>query len=74
MGVLQVGEEYRRRGLGALVTKAISRKVAEMGYDVCAVGNAPSEALFEKLDSNVLTICMISERCQRIQVQINTND
>lgn len=52
IGALQVDEEYQRRGLGALVTKAISRKIAEMGHDVCTdvtEGNVPSQTLFEKL-------------------------
>lgn len=40
------------QGLGTLAAKAISRKIAEMGYDVWAgvkEGNAPSQAIFEKL-------------------------
>lgn len=52
MGVLQTDEKYTGRGYGALVTKCLSREVAEMGFDVyveIVKSNKPSRSLFEKL-------------------------
>lgn len=52
LAALQVEREFMGQGLGTLAVKAISQKIAEMGYDIRAgvkEGNAPSQALFEKL-------------------------
>lgn len=52
LGGLKTIESHSRHGYGSLVTKYVSKKVAEMGHDVY-VGiydtNTPSRALFEKL-------------------------
>lgn len=48
---LQTDEEHYGHGYGSLVTKALSKQVAEMGYDIHAgvfEGNTASRALFEK--------------------------
>lgn len=52
IAALYVDKEYRGRGLGALVAKAITRQIAELGQDVCAhvfEENKTPQALFEKL-------------------------
>lgn len=52
IAALQVDEQHRRKGLGTLVTKAISQQIAEAGHDVCANvlgSNAASRELFKKL-------------------------
>ncbi|XP_055712124.1 uncharacterized protein LOC129807107 [Phlebotomus papatasi] len=52
LGALQVDEEYQRRGLGSLVTKAMIRKLCDMGRDTFAfvnVDNTPSRGMLEKL-------------------------
>lgn len=49
---LQTDENYFGRGYAALVTKYLSRKIAERGFDIYAgvfEENYPSRNLFEKL-------------------------
>lgn len=49
---LQTHDNYRKHGFGSLVTKALAKKVAEMGHDSYAgIGddNIPSQKLFEKI-------------------------
>lgn len=52
MGILQTDKKYAGHGYGTLVTKYMSKKVAEMGFDVyveIVENNMPSKSLFEKL-------------------------
>lgn len=52
LGTLQTDESYLGHGYGSLVTKALSKIIAEMGYDVntsILQNNIPSRKLFEKL-------------------------
>lgn len=49
---LQTHENYRQHGFGSLVTKALAKKVAEMGHDSyagIADKNISSKRLFEKI-------------------------
>lgn len=63
LGVLQVTETERRKGLGTLVTKIFSRRLAEDGLDIVSIikkGNLSSENLFGNLGFkqivNVITL------------------
>lgn len=50
LGVLQVDDEYRGRGYGTLVCKAMTKKLGEAGDDVfgCVFeANTPSRKMFE---------------------------
>lgn len=52
IAALQVDEEFKRKGLGTLVVKAISRKIAEAGHDAYAAiddDNEASQSTFKKL-------------------------
>lgn len=52
LGPLQVDKELRRRGLGRIVTMALSKKIAESGQDLGTIvdkDNTPSLGLFKKL-------------------------
>jgi ribosomal protein S18 acetylase RimI-like enzyme len=52
MQALQVIDEYKRRGLGSLVTRALAKELAELGRDTLALvfmENDASIAMFEKL-------------------------
>ncbi|XP_037958872.1 uncharacterized protein LOC119688263 [Teleopsis dalmanni] len=60
LGALQVKDSHQRLGLGSLVTRATSRRIAELGDDVMAlVGekNVPSRATFDKLGFKVIDTC-----------------
>lgn len=49
---LQTHNDYQKRGLGLLVTKALSKKVAKMGQDPYTTifdDNIASQRLFEKI-------------------------
>lgn len=49
---LQTHDNYRKHGFGSLVTKALAKKVAEMGHDSyagIADENISSKRLFEKI-------------------------
>lgn len=49
---LQTHDSYRQHGFGSLVTKALAKKVAEMGHDSyagIADENISSRRLFEKV-------------------------
>lgn len=51
MGVLQTDEKYYGHGYGALVSKCLSKKIAEMGFDVyveISEDNNASRSLFDK--------------------------
>lgn len=55
--VLQVAEGHAGRGLGSLVCRAISRKVAEMGDDVWAhvfSGNERAMRLFRRIGFEIV--------------------
>lgn len=52
MGALQTDDGYTGHGYGSLVTKCLSKKIAEMGFDVnveISENNTPSRSLFSKL-------------------------
>lgn len=52
LGALQTDEKYFGHGYGTLVTKVISKKIAELGHDIYAgilEKNYPSRNLFSKL-------------------------
>lgn len=52
IATLQVEEQYRRRGIGELLVKALAKTIAEMGDDCTTsivVGNPASKNLFEKI-------------------------
>ncbi|GAB0099331.1 glycine-N-acyltransferase-like protein 3 isoform X1 [Sergentomyia squamirostris] len=52
LGALQVDEQFKRRGLGTLVAKAMIRKLTDLRMDTFAfvnVDNAPSRRMFENL-------------------------
>lgn len=52
LGALQTDEHHYGHGYGSLVSKYVSKKIAEMGQDTYAgvfEKNIPSRALFEKL-------------------------
>ncbi|XP_031619018.1 uncharacterized protein LOC116338095 [Contarinia nasturtii] len=52
LGILQADQKYKGKGYAALVTKCLSKKVAEMGHDVYSAiieDNKPSRSLFTKL-------------------------
>lgn len=51
LGVLQTGENYLINGNGMVVLKAISNKIAEMGYDLFACVN-PDHILSRKMFEN----------------------
>lgn len=49
---LQTDKDYYGRGYGALVVKAISKQIAEIGHDLHAgvfAENTPSRKLFERI-------------------------
>lgn len=49
---LQTLENYQKRGFGSLVTKALAKKVAELGHDSYTTiydDNVASQNLFEKI-------------------------
>ena len=49
---LQTHEDYRKHGLGSLVTKALAKWVAELGHDPYTTifdDNIASQRLFEKI-------------------------
>lgn len=52
LGGLKTDEQYYGHGYGSLVTRALSRKIAELGDDVYSaiyLDNIPSHSLFKKL-------------------------
>jgi L-amino acid N-acyltransferase YncA len=52
LALLQVEENHKRKGYGSLITAALSKEFAQLGYDVIATvinKNAKSISLFEKL-------------------------
>lgn len=52
LGILQTDEKFYGRGFGSLVTRYLSRKIAEMRQDIYACifeDNIPSRSLFGKL-------------------------
>lgn len=52
LSILQVEEKYFRKGYGTLVTVALAKKFADLGYDSSATilpGNSASQQLFENL-------------------------
>lgn len=52
LGFLQVDDDHLRQGLGLLVCKALTKKLGEMGLDVCAcvaLDNVASVRLFERI-------------------------
>lgn len=54
---LQVDKDYYGRGLGMLVSKILSKKIAELGHSCVACvleTNTPSRAIFEKLGYKVV--------------------
>ncbi|XP_073821021.1 uncharacterized protein [Musca autumnalis] len=60
LGALQVKNDYKRLGLGSVVTRAISRSLGEQGEDVMALvneDNQPSRGIFEKLGFTVTDRC-----------------
>ncbi|KAH8260182.1 hypothetical protein KR026_004369 [Drosophila bipectinata] len=60
LAVLQVKESHKRRGLGALIVKEFSRRVALQGQDVIAEvdkENDASASLFKKLGFKVIDQC-----------------
>ncbi|XP_061397712.1 uncharacterized protein LOC133333410 [Musca vetustissima] len=60
LGALQVKNEYKRLGLGSVVTRAIARSLGEQGEDVMALvneDNKPSRGMFEKLGFTVTDRC-----------------
>ncbi|XP_075154032.1 uncharacterized protein LOC142227389 [Haematobia irritans] len=60
LGALQVKDNYKRLGLGSVVTRATSRRLAEQGNDVMALvneTNLPSRGMFEKLGFVVTDRC-----------------
>lgn len=60
LGALQVKDKFKRLGLGAAVTRATSRRIAEQGDDVMALvnkDNIPSRGMFEKLNFKVTETC-----------------
>lgn len=57
LGALQVDKEFYGRGLGMLLAKALSRKIAESGQDIGACifnTNTHSLSIFEKLGFSVV--------------------
>lgn len=53
---LQTHDDYLKQGFGSLVTKALAKKVAELGYDPYATifdDNIASRSLFEKIGFEV---------------------
>lgn len=53
LGALQTDEKYYGKGYGALVSRFVSKKIAEMGHDIYAgifEMNTSSRSLFEKHD------------------------
>uniref|UniRef100_A0A1I8Q446 N-acetyltransferase domain-containing protein n=1 Tax=Stomoxys calcitrans TaxID=35570 RepID=A0A1I8Q446_STOCA len=60
LGALQVKDNYQRLGLGSVVTRATSLRLAEQGNDVMALvneENRPSRGMFEKLGFTVTDRC-----------------
>lgn len=52
LGLLQVAEEHKRKGLGSLMTKIFSKKLAEEGLDAigCIIlDNVVSQKMFKNL-------------------------
>jgi len=57
---LQVDNNYKRRGFGSLIVKALSRSIAALGHDVIAeihYENMPSSEMFNKLGFEVIDQC-----------------
>ena len=49
---LQTHKDYQKQGFGSLVTKALAKRVAELGYDSYTTifdDNIASQNLFEKI-------------------------
>lgn len=60
MGALQVKNEYKRQGLGSVVTRAIARSLGVQGEDVMALVNEDNKAsrgMFEKIGFTVTDRC-----------------
>lgn len=60
LGALQVDENYKRRGLGTLVAKAMAVKLADMDQDTFALVNTtnqPSRTMFEKIGFKLADYC-----------------
>ncbi|XP_019895275.2 uncharacterized protein LOC101899503 [Musca domestica] len=60
LGALQVKNEYKRQGLGSVVTRAIARSLGEQGEDVMALVNEDNKAsrgMFEKIGFTVTDRC-----------------
>jgi ribosomal protein S18 acetylase RimI-like enzyme len=63
MGALQVMTGFERRGLGSLVTRALSKKLAGIGRDTLAlvfVDNKASIGMFEKLGFRRIDFAFLS--------------
>ncbi|XP_068151065.1 uncharacterized protein [Drosophila tropicalis] len=61
LGALQVRESHKRRGLGSLLTREISHRIASLGQDVMALvnpKNAASCGMFDKLGFKVIDQCL----------------
>lgn len=57
LGALQVDKEFYGRGLGMVVSKMLSRKIAELGQDIGACvfeENIHSLAIFKKMGFSVV--------------------
>ncbi|XP_075154017.1 uncharacterized protein LOC142227386 [Haematobia irritans] len=57
LGLLQVEETHKRKGLGALAVKLMSKYLAEKGIEVTApvvFANTPSRSMFKKLGFNII--------------------
>lgn len=57
LGAMQVDDGFRRKGYGTLILKAITRKIGELGEDVCAcvlTDNLPSIRTFENVGFQVV--------------------
>lgn len=77
--VLQVVEGFTRRGYGSLLTKFLSREIAEEGHDPMGTvleGNEASEKMFEKLGfgkSDVVTYFYVTAPCQACEFAYSRN-
>jgi ribosomal protein S18 acetylase RimI-like enzyme len=63
IGALQVMDSYARRGLGSLVTRALAKKLAEIGRDTLALvdlDNNASIGMFEKLGFQKIGFAYVS--------------
>ncbi|KAF2878768.1 hypothetical protein ILUMI_27395, partial [Ignelater luminosus] len=75
MGTLHVMDEYKRKGYGSLITKVLTKQLAQEGvYPIASTlnNNNISQAMFTKLGFKKCTSVMYLE-CEKVETLVKSN-